>query len=135
MNSSPIQCSLVTAAVVLAISGCGETIIIDGNGDTDPGGPAQCDDGIDNDQDGLTDWQLDLGCFGAEDRTEGGLSGELDNGWTVLSATTCISPPGLIRCFLSRRKRHHPMAISRRRKHVRGVAELCQALSTMRTHM
>ena len=49
-------------------------------------GPAECDDGIDNDGDGLVDWQLDLGCTGPGDRTEGGLNNELDDGWTVFEA-------------------------------------------------
>lgn len=49
-------------------------------------GPAECDDGIDNDGDGLVDWELDLGCTGPGDRTEGGLSNELDDGWTVFEA-------------------------------------------------
>jgi hypothetical protein len=43
----------------------------------------QCNDGIDNDGDGLTDWQNDLGCYGPQDNTEGGISASTDNGWTV----------------------------------------------------
>ncbi len=50
--------------------------------------PAECDDGIDNDGDGLVDWQYDLGCTGPGDRTEGGLNNELDDGWTVFEAAT-----------------------------------------------
>jgi hypothetical protein len=46
---------------------------------------AQCNDGIDNDNDGLIDWQFDLGCSSATDNSEGGLvSGSIENGWTVL---------------------------------------------------
>ncbi len=45
----------------------------------------ECSDGIDNDGDGLVDWEYDLGCTGADDPTEGGLaSREIENGWTVL---------------------------------------------------
>ncbi len=63
----------------------------DGGGDAEAEadadlGPAECDDGIDNDGDGLVDWQYDLGCTGPGDRTEGGLNNELDNGWTVFEA-------------------------------------------------
>jgi hypothetical protein len=54
-------------------------------------GPAQCDDGIDNDGDGLVDWQLDLGCTGPGDRTEGGLNNELEDGWTVFEAAADTS--------------------------------------------
>jgi len=45
--------------------------------------PTECNDVVDNDGDGLTDWQFDLGCTGPDDPTEGGLSNALDNGWTV----------------------------------------------------
>jgi len=53
--------------------------------DTDAEGNAtECTDGKDNDGDGLVDWQHDLGCYGPDDRSEGGKkTGELDNGWTV----------------------------------------------------
>ncbi len=46
----------------------------------------ECNDGEDNDGDGLVDWQLDLGCYGPLDQTEGGLHDELDEGWTVFEA-------------------------------------------------
>lgn len=58
----------------------------------DPGGgPAgdeplegECNDGLDNDGDGLTDWQMDPGCYGAADRTEGSpLPQDRQDGWTV----------------------------------------------------
>ncbi len=46
---------------------------------------AQCNDGIDNDADGLIDWQFDLGCTEANDDSEGGLlTGTIENGWTVI---------------------------------------------------
>jgi len=47
-----------------------------------------CSDGLDNDGDGLIDWQLDLGCTDPEDDTEGGLNNALENGWTVFEPTT-----------------------------------------------
>ena len=46
-------------------------------------GTSACSDGIDNDGDGQVDWQLDLGCTGPNDDTEGGINNELDNGWSV----------------------------------------------------
>lgn len=48
--------------------------------------PTECSDGVDNDGDGLVDWQLDLGCTGPRDGTEGGLNNVLDDGWTVFEA-------------------------------------------------
>ena len=45
---------------------------------------AQCDDGIDNDGDGLVDWEYDLGCYSASDTTEGALTREQENGWTTI---------------------------------------------------
>lgn len=45
----------------------------------------ECNDGIDNDGDGLVDWQYDLGCTGVSDCTEGGAtSRSIQNGWTVM---------------------------------------------------
>ncbi len=53
-------------------------------GNQDPNIPSECSDGIDNDGDGLIDWEYDLGCTGEADTTEGGITtGNLDNGWTV----------------------------------------------------
>lgn len=49
---------------------------------------SQCNDGIDNDGDGLVDWELDLGCWGPGDGTEGGLNNQLDNGWTVFEPSS-----------------------------------------------
>ena len=48
-----------------------------------PNSSRQCNDGIDNDGDGLVDWQFDLGCYGAEDKTEGGKNNVIENGWSV----------------------------------------------------
>lgn len=46
---------------------------------------SECSDGIDNDGDGLTDWQFDLGCTSADDDSEGGLSTHsIENGWSVI---------------------------------------------------
>jgi hypothetical protein len=53
-----------------------------------PPPPPECDDGLDNDGDGLVDWTHDLGCWGVEDPTEGGLSNSLDNGWTVFEPSS-----------------------------------------------
>jgi hypothetical protein len=53
--------------------------------DTQPA-VVECSDGVDNDGDGLVDWQLDLGCTGPNDPTEGGLHDVLDEGWTVFEA-------------------------------------------------
>ncbi len=47
----------------------------------------ECNDGIDNDGDGLIDWQMDLGCYSDQDATEGGFNNQLDNGWTVFEAS------------------------------------------------
>ena len=33
------------------------------------GWSSECNDGVDNDGDGLIDWQYDLGCHGASDTT------------------------------------------------------------------
>ncbi|MEM9069225.1 MAG: right-handed parallel beta-helix repeat-containing protein [Myxococcota bacterium] len=43
----------------------------------------ECNDGIDNDGDGLVDWQLDVGCWGAGDRTEASGPRDAENGWTT----------------------------------------------------
>lgn len=53
----------------------------------------ECGNGIDDDGDGLVDWQFDLGCTSREDGTEGGYpTGTIENGWTVVepSADTVI---------------------------------------------
>ncbi|MBR57318.1 MAG: hypothetical protein CMH54_04590 [Myxococcales bacterium] len=51
--------------------------------DTTPPVVTSCNDGIDNDGDGLVDWQHDLGCYGAEDQTEEALSRAEEAGWTT----------------------------------------------------
>ncbi len=44
-----------------------------------------CNDGIDNDNDGLIDWHYDLGCTSQSDNSEGGIANlALENGWSVL---------------------------------------------------
>ena len=48
-----------------------------------PGVITQCNDGIDNDGDGLVDWQQDLGCFGAGDNTERALTRNQEQGWST----------------------------------------------------
>jgi hypothetical protein len=66
-----------------------------GSGGADPGGDdppcafgaCACNDGLDNDGDGLVDWPFDLGCTSRGDNSEGGVpSGALENGWTVFEA-------------------------------------------------
>lgn len=49
---------------------------------------SECNDGIDNDADGLIDWQYDLGCHGATDTTERALSRSEENGWTTFDVGT-----------------------------------------------
>lgn len=80
---------LISMWLLMGIGACG------GGSDpasSDPGGTppavAQCNDGVDNDGDGLVDWQFDLGCTGTQDTTEGGKHNELDNGWTVFEAAS-----------------------------------------------
>jgi hypothetical protein len=49
-----------------------------------PGAACECEDGIDNDRDGLVDWQFDLGCTARNDSSEGGVpTGKVEGGWTV----------------------------------------------------
>ncbi len=43
----------------------------------------ECNDGIDNDGDGLTDWQLDVGCWGEGDNTEASGARSAEAGWTT----------------------------------------------------
>jgi hypothetical protein len=48
------------------------------------GQTCECNDGVDNDGDGLVDWHFDLGCTARNDATEGGVpSGSQEGGWTV----------------------------------------------------
>ncbi|MEK6953048.1 MAG: hypothetical protein AABX29_08595, partial [Nanoarchaeota archaeon] len=60
-----------------------ETGIDCGGSCPNPCSTNECSDGIDNDNDGLIDWQYDLGCYGQTDNTEGGKNAEIENGWTV----------------------------------------------------
>jgi len=58
----------------------------DGGGPgTDAGPPpvTECNDGVDNDGDGLVDWQLDVGCWSAADGTESAGPREEENGFTT----------------------------------------------------
>ncbi len=48
----------------------------------------ECNDGIDNDGDGLIDWQLDVGCWGAGDTTEASGTRDAENGWTTFDLHT-----------------------------------------------
>jgi hypothetical protein len=43
----------------------------------------ECNDGIDNDGDGLVDWQFDVGCYAASDATEASGSRAAEAGWTT----------------------------------------------------
>ncbi|MBS3088481.1 hypothetical protein J4402_01745 [Candidatus Pacearchaeota archaeon] len=45
---------------------------------------AECNDGIDNDGDGLIDWLVDIGCMNISDNERGGT---LIDGWTVFTPT------------------------------------------------
>ena len=48
-----------------------------------PPPPSECDDGIDNDGDGLVDWQYDPGCYGPGDGTEGAGPRAEEGGFTT----------------------------------------------------
>src|SRR5690606_1053735 len=50
---------------------------------TGPVGPAECDDGIDNDGDGVTDWHGDFGCYGPAHQTEAALPRADEDGFTT----------------------------------------------------
>jgi hypothetical protein len=50
---------------------------------TGPGVTPECDDGLDNDGDGVTDWQGDFGCYGPADRTEAALPRAEEDGFTT----------------------------------------------------
>jgi hypothetical protein len=55
-------------------------------GQADPRPPAsasECDDGADNDGDGLVDWKYDLGCYGPGDATEAALERKHEAGWST----------------------------------------------------
>ena len=59
----------------------------DGSGaggvDGGPARPTECSDGIDNDGDGLVDWQRDLGCYGPADGSEAALVRSQEDGFTT----------------------------------------------------
>ena len=102
--------SFLGATALLALVGCGDDAspaddggvlfdarIADASADAGPdarvdaaadaalpdAGPGECGDGIDNDGDGLVDWEEDLGCFGPADTSEAALSREQEEGWTT----------------------------------------------------
>ncbi len=50
---------------------------------TGPAAPSECDDGLDNDGDGFTDWQGDFGCYGPADRSEAALPRAEEDGFTT----------------------------------------------------
>ncbi|MBN2573689.1 MAG: hypothetical protein JXP73_03925, partial [Deltaproteobacteria bacterium] len=55
-------------------------------GGVDGGGPlpsTECTDGIDNDGDGLVDWQRDLGCYGPADTSEAALARSQEAGFST----------------------------------------------------
>ncbi|MBN2804613.1 MAG: hypothetical protein JXR91_16080 [Deltaproteobacteria bacterium] len=54
----------------------------DSDSDTVPPTVSDCNDGIDNDSDGYTDWQNDLGCANADDDETSG-SREMEEGFTT----------------------------------------------------
>lgn len=53
--------------------------------DTNPPPPAECNDGIDNDGDGLVDWQHDVGCYNDTDTSEAALPRDQEMGWTTFN--------------------------------------------------
>jgi len=57
------------------------------------GDSVECGDGIDNDGDGLIDWQYDLGCWGPEDDSETAEPREQENGWTTFDPVTGSANP------------------------------------------
>ncbi len=57
----------------------------DGTGGT--GRPAECGDGIDNDGDGLVDWQRDLGCANQDDDDESAAPRADEDGFTTFDAS------------------------------------------------
>ena len=53
-----------------------------------PPEPTECNDGIDNDNDGLIDWQYDVGCWSAEDGTEASRPRDEENGYTTFDLSS-----------------------------------------------
>lgn len=56
-----------------------------GGGSSSAGTPTvtECNDGIDNDGDGLVDWQMDLGCWSESDTTEAARSRDEESGFST----------------------------------------------------
>lgn len=54
-----------------------------GSGGGDPGAPTECNDGKDNDGDGLADYALDPGCYGPGDHTESAGTRAEEDGFTT----------------------------------------------------
>ncbi len=52
----------------------------------------ECNDGIDNDNDGLVDWQFDVGCYSAIDGTEASGPRVAEAGWTTFD----LSPDSVV---------------------------------------
>ncbi|MCX4241174.1 right-handed parallel beta-helix repeat-containing protein [Paraliomyxa miuraensis] len=52
----------------------------------------ECNDGIDNDGDGLVDWQLDMGCWSADDVTEASAPRDQESGFTTFD----LSPDSMV---------------------------------------
>jgi len=52
----------------------------------------ECNDGIDNDGDGLVDWQYDVGCWSSADGTEASAPRAQENGYTTFD----LSPDSLV---------------------------------------
>ncbi|MGH1486865.1 MAG: hypothetical protein ACRBCI_11635 [Cellvibrionaceae bacterium] len=48
----------------------------------------ECNDGIDNDGDGLVDWQFDVGCWGEGDASESSAERAQENGWTTFDLSS-----------------------------------------------
>ena len=82
---------MLPAVLVLALAACDGASVDSGDSDEPPDtdtdtdtdsdtGPTACNDGVDSDGDGLTDWQLDPGCWGPQDDDEEAGPRESENG-------------------------------------------------------
>jgi len=74
LTTSLSQTAEIPLATASAVASAGSFV---------PASTNQCDDGIDNDGDGLVDWQYDLGCSDAGDTTEVALARSDENGYTT----------------------------------------------------
>ncbi len=80
------HCGLFLA---LFVAGCGDdSSSKDNDGGTVDGAVdaptvTECNDGVDNDGDGYTDWQYDLGCYGPADTTEAAGTRAEEDGFTT----------------------------------------------------